>query len=202
MIAAGSWYAVPVIIFILLVLFIIQFFYLRSSTQLRELELEASSSLFTCFSETTDGIHHVRSFGWQKIFRQRLVTALDKSQKPTYLLYCIQRWLSLTMDLTSTVASLVLVTVSLKLPQSTSSAAVGLSMLSLIGFSSTATGYIRVWTSFETSLGAIRRVRSFVFDTPQEQDTVSETPVPDNWPTEGNISFSAVSATYTYVIFP
>lgn len=196
MIAAGSPYAIPVMLFILMVLFIIQVFYLRSSRQLRQLELEASSSLFTRFTETTEGIHHIRSFGWQKSFRRKLYAELDRSQKPTYLLYCIQRWLTLTMDLTSTVACLALVSLSLKLPHATSDAAVGLAMLSLIGFSSTATGYIQTWTAFETSFGAIRRIKLFVLSTPQEKDTLSGPPLPENWPINGLIDFNAVSATY------
>lgn len=196
MISAGSPYAVPIILFILMVLSIVRVFYLRSSRQLRRLELEASSSLFTRFTETSEGIHHIRSFGWQASFRRRLFIELDRSQKPTYLLYCIQRWLTLTMDLTSTVASLVLVSLSLRLPDSTSDAAVGLAMLSLIGFSSTATGYVQTWTAFETSLGAILRIMQFVRGTPQEQDTISGPPLPNNWPANGRIDFNAVSSTY------
>ncbi|TQV93041.1 Vacuolar metal resistance and drug detoxification protein [Cordyceps javanica] len=196
MIAAGSPYAVPIMLFILTVLSAIQFFYLRSSRQLRQLELEASSSLFTRFTETSEGIHHVRSFGWQENFRRKLYAELDRSQKPTYLLYCIQRWLTLTMDLTSTVASLVLISLSLRLPRATSDAAVGLAMLSLIGFSSTATGFIQTWTAFETSLGAVRRIKLFVAGTPQEKDTLSGPPLPENWPAKGQIDFNAVSASY------
>lgn len=196
MIAAGSPYAAPVILLILLTLSVIQVFYLRSSRQLRQLELEASSSLFTRFTETSEGIHHIRSFCWQKSYRRKLCAELDRSQKPTYLLYCIQRWLTLTMDLTSTVASIVLVSLSLNLPHATSDAAVGLAMLSLIGFSNTATGYIQTWTAFETSLGAIRRIKLFALNTPQEQDTLSGPPLPENWPTNGLIDFNAVSATY------
>ncbi|OAA80128.1 ABC transporter, transmembrane domain, type 1 [Akanthomyces lecanii RCEF 1005] len=60
----------------------------------------------------------------------------------------------------------------------------------------TATGYIQTWTAFETSFGAIRRIKLFVLGTPQEKDTLSGPPLPENWPTNGLIDFNAVSATY------
>lgn len=196
MIATGCHYTIPIMLFIPTILTITKVFYVRSSRQLRHLELEASASLLTRFTETSEGIHHIRSFGWQENFRRELYAELDRSQKPTYLLYCVQRWLTLTTDLTSTVASLAVVCLSLKFPHATSDAAVGLAMLCLIGFSSTATGYIQTWAAFETSFGAIRRIQSFVLGTPQEKDTLSGPPLPENWPTSGLIDFNAVSATY------
>lgn len=201
MISAGSIYVVPVMGFIILILCVIQLFYLRSSRQLRQLELEASSALFTQFTETCDGIQHIRSFGWQEKFRRQLYAKLDRSQKPEYLLYCIQRWLTLSMDGTSAVATIFLVSLSLSLPGTTSDSAVGLAMLSLIGFSSTTSGYIQTWTAFETSLGAVRRIKQFEENTPQEQDTVSGPPLPEDWPTNGRIEVDSVTATYRCVIY-
>ncbi|KAM3468119.1 hypothetical protein MY5147_008259 [Beauveria neobassiana] len=164
--------------------------------QLRQLEVESSSAIFTHFTETNDGIHHIRSFNWQESYRQKLYAKLDRSQKPTYLLYCIQRWLTLSMDIMSAVASIVLIGVVTTLPGKTSNAAVGLAMLSLMGFSGTATVYVQLWTSFETAFGAVRRIKQFVMSTPQEQDALSGPSPPINWPSAGKIDFNALTATY------
>ncbi|KAM0744330.1 hypothetical protein ACQRIT_001644 [Beauveria bassiana] len=164
--------------------------------QLRQLELESSSAIFTHFTESNDGIHHIRSFNWQESYRQKLYAKLDRSQKPTYLLYCIQRWLTLSMDIMSAVASIVLIGVVTTLPGKTSNAAVGLAMLSLMGFSGTATVYVQLWTSFETAFGAVRRIKQFVMSTPQEQDALSGPSPPINWPSAGKIDFNALTATY------
>ncbi|TQV90796.1 multidrug resistance protein MDR [Cordyceps javanica] len=196
LVASGSAYSVPMILCIVVVLCSIQFFYLRSSRQLRQLELESSAALFTQFTEATDGIQHIRSFGWEEAFRRRLYARLDRSQKPRYLLYCIQRWLTLSTDITSAVATVVIITIATKLPGKTTDAAVGLAMLSLIGFSTTATTFIQYWTSLETSLGAVRRVKQFVINTPQEKDDVSSGPLPVVWPSAGTIDFNALTATY------
>ncbi|OAA34170.1 ABC transporter, transmembrane domain, type 1 [Beauveria brongniartii RCEF 3172] len=195
-IAAGSVYSMPVMLLLTVVLFLTQLYYLRTSRQLRQLELESSSAIFTHFTESNDGIHHIRSFHWQESYRQKLYAELDRSQNPTYLLYCIQRWLTLSMDIMSAVASIVLIGVVTSLPGKTSNAAVGLAMLSLMGFSGTATVYIQLWTSFETALGAVRRIKQFVMSTPQEKDALSGPSPPINWPSAGKIDFNALTATY------
>ncbi|KAM3518260.1 hypothetical protein NHJ13051_008319 [Beauveria bassiana] len=195
-IAAGSVYSMPIMLLLTVVLFLTQLYYLRTSRQLRQLELESSSAIFTHFTESNDGIHHIRSFNWQESYRQKLYARLDRSQKPTYLLYCIQRWLTLSMDIMSAVASIVLIGVVTTLPGKTSNAAVGLAMLSLMGFSGTATVYVQLWTSFETAFGAVRRIKQFVLSTPQEQDALSGPSPPINWPSAGKIDFNALTATY------
>lgn len=197
MIAAGSPYPLPVGLFMLLSMFIVHLLHLRSFRRLRQLEEEASSSISTRFKVTSEGIHHIRSFGWQGSFRQRLFAELDQSQKPTYVLHCIERWLTTTMDLLTAAVSLVLVTLLLKRPDSTSEAAVGLAMLTLIGFSNTAENHIGLCTIFETNFDAIRRILLFESETPQEQDTLSGPPLPKDWPANGRIDFSDVTSTYT-----
>ncbi|KAJ6789510.1 hypothetical protein PWT90_07170 [Aphanocladium album] len=196
LISAGSAYAVPAMIFFLAVLGLIQFFYLRTSRQLRRIELQSSAALFTRFTETSDGMQHIRAFGWEKALLRKLYVDLDRAQKPRYLLYCIQRWLTVAMDSACAIATIVFIAVATKLPNSTSSSAVGLSLLGLIQFGDTAAWFIQNFTELETSLGAVRRIRDFVERTPQEHDTVSSTPLPEIWPSEGKIDFSALTATY------
>ncbi|KAJ3495797.1 hypothetical protein NLG97_g3135 [Lecanicillium saksenae] len=198
MIAAGVAYTTPIMIAMLIALYCIQFYYLRSSRQLRRIELESSARLFKQFTETSDGMLHVRSFGWDQGFRRELYGALDRSQKPRYLLYCIQRWLTIGMDLAELIASVSLVAIATKLPEKTSSPAVGLALLSVMSFSGSATIYVEYWTTLETALGAIRRVRQFVMDTPQEDKGTLNWAAEkaSEWPTAGQIELKAVTATY------
>ena len=59
---ASSWASLSFPI-ILIALFFIQKFYLRTSRQLRFLDLEAKSSLYTQFMEMLSGVATVRAFG-------------------------------------------------------------------------------------------------------------------------------------------
>lgn len=67
--------------FLILVVYVLQDIYLRTSCQLRLLDLETRAPLFSHFLETLDGLATIRAFGWREC--QRLCGALlDASQRP------------------------------------------------------------------------------------------------------------------------
>lgn len=109
LIASGATYLAAVIPFCAAAIWYLQKFYLRTSRQLRFLDLEAKSPLFTHFTETLQGLATIRAFGWQQASHEQNLRLLDFSQKPYYLLYCIQRWLNLVLDLMVAVIAIILV---------------------------------------------------------------------------------------------
>ncbi|KAJ3496793.1 hypothetical protein NLG97_g2397 [Lecanicillium saksenae] len=195
-IAAGSPYTAPVVILLVVALYLIQLFYLRTSRQLRLLELEATEPLYTQFSETTAGMRHIRSYGWQPQFLAELYTKLNISQRPYYLLLCCQRWLHTVLDFTACAAAVLLVLASVKLKSTTSSSTVGLAMINVIGFNGTTSAMIRSWASLETGLGAVSRIRSFATNTPREKDELSGPDLAQDWPVHGRMEFNCVNASY------
>lgn len=66
---------------------LIQKFYLRTSRQMRHLDLEAKSPLYRLFTETADGAVTIRAFGWQQALTTENLQQLDFSQKPYYMMY-------------------------------------------------------------------------------------------------------------------
>lgn len=66
---------------------------------MRHLDLEAKSPLYRHFTETLNGVVTIQAFGWRPSFLKENHRLLDDSQKPYYLLFCIQRWLAVVMDL-------------------------------------------------------------------------------------------------------
>src|SRR4051812_29482009 len=92
-------YISAIIPFAILFLYGLQLFYLRTSRQLRHMDLEAKSPLYTHLLETVLGISTIRAFGWTHPNMTTSLNFLDISQKPFYLLNCIQQWLQLVLDL-------------------------------------------------------------------------------------------------------
>ena len=81
------------------VLYLLQRCYLRTSRQVRLLDLEYKSPLYTHFLETLSGPHTIRAFNWQLAWDECSCELLDRSQRPVYLMYCIQRgWSSHLME--------------------------------------------------------------------------------------------------------
>jgi ATP-binding cassette subfamily C (CFTR/MRP) protein 1 len=93
---------------VILIVWILQKFYLRTSRQMRLLDLEAKSPLYSHFIESLQGLVTIRAFGWANNFEERNLLLLDTSQKPYYLLFCIQRWLALMLDLVVMVLGIIL----------------------------------------------------------------------------------------------
>lgn len=177
-------------------MFAVQRFYLRTSRQLRLLDLEVRSPLNTLLMETMSGIQHIRSFQWQQQFKDQLLDSLDHAQIPYYYVFCAQAWLALVMDLCTLAIATALISLALKFTGTTNESAVGLALLNIVTFSTNLSPTIQCWVDLEMTLGAVARVKAFVTNVPQEQDGPDILPLPDHWPSEGAIRFSSVTAKY------
>ncbi|PYH68010.1 uncharacterized protein BO88DRAFT_405908 [Aspergillus vadensis CBS 113365] len=196
LISLGSSYMALTIIPCLLVLYCAQKVYLRTSRQLRFLDLEAKSPLYTMFVETLDGISTIRGLGWQRSFVAECLRRLDDSQKPYYLLYCIQRWLNVVLDLLVACLAVILIALATSLRSSTDPGKLGVSLTAIMAFSQTLQEVVTSWTGLETSLGAIARTRSFEMKTPSEHQPQRPVIPSSTWPVEGKIEIMSLSDSY------
>lgn len=210
-IASGSGYLAIALPFLIGVVYLLQKFYLATSRQLRFLDLENKSPLYTSVSETVEGLPTIRAFGWAGAFAVEFLQRLDDSQRPVYMLYCIQRWLNLVLDLIVAALAVLLLAFATQL-QSTSigggasaaaAAALGLAMINMLGFGQSLSQFIFYYTELETSLGAIARIREYATEIVPEDgpggdddDNSRLTPVADSWPEHGDIVFDHVTASY------
>ncbi|KAH8682522.1 P-loop containing nucleoside triphosphate hydrolase protein [Xylariales sp. PMI_506] len=192
----SSGYMAICIPVLLVVLFYIQKFYLHTSRQLRLLELGAKSPLYSYFISSFTGLTTMRAFFWTTLSYDEHLRRLDTSQKPFYMLYCVQRWLNLVLDLAVAALSVTLMGISVALRSRIAAGLLGVAMNSTINFGQTLTVVIQLWTELETSLGAITRIREFVGSTPQEEGGRSLPAPPPGWPQRGEIVVSGLSATY------
>lgn len=197
-IAAGATYAAAIAPIVLLFIYFIQFYYLRTSRQMRHLDLEAKAPLYTHFTETASGIHHIRAYKWQAQFIWQALALLDSSQRPYYMMFCIQRWLTLVVDLTVMAVAVIVVTFALFFPSTTSAAAIGLALLNIVTFSDSMAVLVSSWARLETSLGAIARTKWFNSETPVEHDATESSGenMSEGWPLYGRIDFMDVTAKY------
>ncbi|KAL2059858.1 hypothetical protein VTL71DRAFT_10013 [Oculimacula yallundae] len=194
-IAAVGYFAVS-LPFIIGVLYIVQRFYLRTSRQLRLLEIETKAPIFSHFIETLNGLVTIRSFGWTEAYITKNLRLLDASQKPYYLLLCIQRWLTLVLDLIVAGIAILLITLAVFLRDKINPSLLGIALVQVTSLGLTLAGLIMFWTTLETSLGAVARIKSFSEDTASEL-LPRENVTPDTqWPSKGQLTFEGVSASY------
>ncbi|KAJ6786175.1 hypothetical protein PWT90_00737 [Aphanocladium album] len=165
-----------------LVVYFVQKVYLRTSRQLRVLDLEAKASLYSNFHETIDGLTTIRAFGWQGAAEQRNIDAIDLSMRPVFLMRCLNRWLLIVLELiVNTVAvGMVALAVTGSTGRGTS---IGVALNLVIVTNTTLVSLVTGFTDLEVSLGAISRLKQVDELTPQE-DLPQETDMPgEYWPT-------------------
>ncbi|RGP61682.1 ABC multidrug transporter [Fusarium sporotrichioides] len=179
------------------VLYFLQKLYLRTSRQLRLLEIEQKAPIVSLFLDSIQGITTIQSFGWSSACVEKSYALLDVSQKPYYLLFCVQRWLILVLALIATVMESVVVGVAITLKTQVSPGLVGLAAVHVTTLARSLSDLVMQWTEMETSLGAVSRIYRFTQETPEEGKHVEgATALSENWPPSGNITFENVSATY------
>ncbi|KAF7716519.1 Uncharacterized protein PECH_005196 [Penicillium ucsense] len=186
--------AVPVLV---AVLYLVQSYYLRTSRQVRLLDIEARSPLFTHFVETMNGIKVIRALRWQDPFQARLQDLLNESQKPFYMLFCIRQWLQLVLDCIVMGLAVVLVSLVVSLREKFSASSVGVALNLILVFNQDLMLLLRSWTMLETSIGAVARIKDFVDTTPSEERSGENlSTVPPTWPSQGQLIFDRVVASY------
>ncbi|KAJ4270222.1 hypothetical protein NW762_001898 [Fusarium torreyae] len=178
------------------VYFYLQRAYLRTSRQLRLLDLEEKAPLYTQFLETLPGLATIRAFGWVNAVIQANHALVDRSQRPFYLLMIVQRWLVLVLDLTTTALALLLVGLAVRFRGEVDVGLTGVSLVQLISLSETVNMLIQFWTSIETSIGAVARIKQFAEKAGEENLPGERQDPPSQWPDKGAVHISDLTASY------
>jgi ATP-binding cassette subfamily C (CFTR/MRP) protein 1 len=195
LICLGATYMASTIPLTVLALYCIQKFYLKTSRQIRLLDLEARSPVYQHFTETLEGLDTIRAFHWQKKFEDEALQKIDHSQKPYYLMTCIQRWLSLSLEFIIAALAITLVAMALCIPRASDGGFLGVGLTTMLVLNNSLQAVISSWTQAETSLAGISRTKTFEESTPNENSNVgSEAPDAD-WP-RGAVKVSELTVKY------
>ncbi|OHX00813.1 ABC multidrug transporter [Colletotrichum incanum] len=211
LIASASWYIAISFPVLILVFYYIQRAYLRTSRQLRLLDLEEKAPVYTHFLETLSGLPTLRAHALTNPSITHSHTLIDRSQRPFYILLLTQQWLTLVLDLATSALAVLVVGLAVRLRATVSVGLTGVSLVQLISFTETLKMLIQFWTSLETSIGAVVRIKNFSEKTTDEVEDdarrrglvtpsewrgrVSETDI-NGWPLSGAIELCDVSASY------
>lgn len=108
----------------------------------------------------------------------------------------VQRWLVLVLDLTTAGLALLLVGLAVRLRAEVDVGLTGVSLVQLISLSETVNLLIQFWTSIETSIGAVARIKQFAEDTGEENLPGETQEPPSRWPVQGAIQVSNLTTSY------
>ncbi|KAK8006062.1 ABC transporter [Apiospora marii] len=151
------------------VVYVVQKLYLRTSRQLRYLELESRAGVFSSFLESVEGLETIRAFGWSTAVCHENIACVDKSQRPEFLLLCLQRWLGVVLDLMAAGVATTAVAMAVFFRESVTGAQVGIALNVMLVANSTLLKLVESWTALETSLGAVARLKALEKTVPSEK---------------------------------
>ncbi|VUC22540.1 unnamed protein product [Clonostachys rosea] len=177
-------------------LYLLQKIYLKTSRQLRFLDLETKSPIFTHLLETLSGLSTIRAFGWNNALAATNHTLVDNSQRPAYLLALIQSWLAVNLALM--VAVLAVLVVALVTAFRADVGLAGASLVLLMSFGTLLSNTVNNWTQLELGMGAVSRMETFC-ETVKNESQSDTTEISEDWPRYGEIEMKDVSASYEHM---
>ncbi|KAF7713845.1 Uncharacterized protein PECH_000838 [Penicillium ucsense] len=186
--------------FLIGVLYLVQRFYLKTSRQLRLLEIELKTPLYTHFIETLAGITTIRAFSWRDATSIRMISMLDTAQRPYYLLLCIQRWLGLVLNLIAAAIAVLLVGTATSLRTRVQPGLLGIALVMMTDLGLVLSSLVQNYTLLETSLGSISRIKEFAETTPNEENellALEDLESSKEWLTRGEIEFADTSISWS-----
>ncbi|CAI6089328.1 unnamed protein product [Clonostachys chloroleuca] len=154
-IATASSYAALSYPFLGALLYLLQRMYLKTSRQLRFLDLETKSPIFTHLLETLSGLSTIRAFGWNNAPATNH-TLVDNSQRPAYLLALIQGWLAVNLALIFAVLAVLVVALVTAFRADVGLA--GASLVLLMSFGTLLSNTVNNWAQLELGMGAMEDV--------------------------------------------
>jgi ABC-type multidrug transport system fused ATPase/permease subunit len=153
--------------------------------------------LLTCYRKQVEGLETIRAFGWLGEATDLAATRLEDSQRPEFLLMCLQRWLNLVLDIIAAAVAIGMIAIAVTFRDQISGGQVGVALNIMLVANTTLLRLVESWTNLEVCLGAVARLRALETVTPSESDKNATTfAAPRGWPTHGRVEFRAVTAAY------
>ncbi|KAL2858516.1 hypothetical protein BJY01DRAFT_530 [Aspergillus pseudoustus] len=197
--AVSSRYVAISFPFLMLIFYVVQRFYLRTSRQMRILDIEHKAPVYSHFVETLTGLSTIRAFGWEAQATAAMHRVLNDSQRPYYLLFVLQAWLVVVLNLITAVLAVIIISVTTSLRESIGPGYIGVALTNVLSFSAMIRALVTAWVGVEISIGAVTRIRHFTTVTKREGPSYTPVLADMEWPREGKIEYRNVSGGYGYV---
>ncbi|KAJ6562830.1 hypothetical protein DFH09DRAFT_1035588 [Mycena vulgaris] len=155
--------------------------YLNTGRDLRRMESNTRSPIFSDFGELLTGIVTVRAFSTEKRFMDNLHAKIDLSSKMHYHFWMTSRWLLLNFDFLGSVSVFTTSLFAITALHDDAGLA-GLAITSALSFSESVYWACRFWTELELDLNSVERITEYM-DLPQEPPAIIESNRPPAyWP--------------------
>ncbi|KAK9324473.1 P-loop containing nucleoside triphosphate hydrolase protein [Lipomyces orientalis] len=190
------WFAVALVPLLILYYYATAY-YRASAVEIKRLDSNARSTVFSHFSETLTGLTSVRAYNEQERFVNRMETQLDYMNRFSYVILGNQRWLSVRLE--SVAVTLVFVTGILAVVArfNVSPSSIGLVLSYCTTLSLQMAMVIKQLADVENHMNAAERVHYYITELPSEAPyEIPEAKPRPTWPEKGAIEMQNVFLKY------
>ncbi|KAJ3191779.1 hypothetical protein HK101_007416 [Irineochytrium annulatum] len=193
-------YSAPFMIAVLVPLFVLYLFVLRfyraTVRELKRLESTERSPFYAHISETFDGIPTITAYGVEGQFIEKANRLLDKSNKPAFLRFNADVWITLRMEILSAFVVFTLACIS-STNIAPSPSQLGLALIYASSMSYIMNLLLKSAANAESEMNSVERLVEYAVDLPEEDPPVLQSDPPEGtWPKRGMIEFRNVTAYY------
>ncbi|KAF8838120.1 P-loop containing nucleoside triphosphate hydrolase protein [Paxillus ammoniavirescens] len=193
-------YSIPIMLAFMFPMMIVYWFVLRfyrkSLRELKRLESTGRGPLQSRISETLDGIPTIMAYRRESDFASAVGGLLDLSNKPTFLRMNAEIWVTLRMEIMSSMIVFVLAMLAhTKAVGNTTQFALALTYASTLTYIMNL--LLKSAANVEAEMNSVERLMSYTEGLPQEDPTrLGADPSKEVWPSRGEIVLRDVDAAY------
>ncbi|KAI1315767.1 hypothetical protein EDD11_000370 [Mortierella claussenii] len=175
--------------------------YIRTSRQVKRIDSQTRSPIYSQLSETLDGLTSVRAFGVGERFMGRFVDAQEANGRAFFAYLICARWLGFRLDALSALFLGVTAVACVAVRDSQQAAMVGLALNYVTQLSGELQWAVRQSVEAAILMVSVERMMEYAQVQPEESDRRRFNPdgssvVPNGWPSEAKVTFSDMSLTY------
>lgn len=179
--------------------YLVGYFYMAGSRELKRLDSTTKSPIYQHFSETLVGVTTIRAFGDESRFLQENLQKIDENNRPFFYLWVANRWLAFRIDI---IGALVVFGAGIFILADIKNIDAGLAGISLtyaISFTEDALWLVRFYSEVEMNMNSVERLKEYM-DVDKEEyvahhNKIIQTP-PTQWPQDGRIEVNNLSLRY------
>ena len=183
-------------IFVSIVFYVIGYFYLALSRELKRYESITKSPIHQHFSESLNGVITIRAYGVESRFMKQNIQAIDENNRPFFYLWVSNRWISFRVDLVSSLVTFVAGVFIVLSVGKIDAGLAGLSLTYALTFSESVIWVVRLYSSMEMSMNSVERLQEYLAIEQEAPYEIEETEPAVSWPESGRINVKDLSLRY------
>ncbi|ODV58722.1 uncharacterized protein ASCRUDRAFT_38981, partial [Ascoidea rubescens DSM 1968] len=196
-------YSLPIfsiiIVFLSIIYFYYQKFYITSSRELKRIVSTARSPIFSHLQESLNGVETIRSYKQQERFEFINITNIEFYSKAQYVFRSIYRWLLFRLQFigaTVIFSTTILSLLTLDSSKPLSAGLFGLIMSYALQITNSLNLIVKTTVEIETNIVCVERVLDYSNLPSEKAYHIPETAPARNWPINGKIEINNLSARY------